>query len=80
MSLARGRLELTPTLLVGGGTITGRAIVRLRDTLTYELRDGKVDRVNLAHLTADTALGPLTARFTLLGRGTAPDQAVASAK
>ncbi|HET6798539.1 MAG TPA: hypothetical protein VFH40_15395, partial [Gemmatimonadales bacterium] len=80
VSLARGRLELIPTLLVGGGTITGRAIVRLRDTLTYELRDGKVDRVNLAHLTADTALGPLTARFTLLGRGTAPDQAVASAR
>ncbi len=78
LSLARGRLQLNPELLVGGGTITAHAVAQLGDTLTYEVRDGKIDRVDLARLGADTAMGPLSGRFSLRGRGTAPDHAVAS--
>ncbi|HEY4649530.1 MAG TPA: hypothetical protein VIG95_10480, partial [Gemmatimonadales bacterium] len=78
LSLARGRLQLSPELLLGGGTITAHAVARLGDTLTYEVRDGKIDHVDLARLGGDTAMGPLTGRFSLEGRGTAADQAVAS--
>ncbi len=78
LSLARGRLQLKPELLVGGGTITAHAVAHLGDTLTYEVRDGKIDRVDLARLGADTTMGPVSGRFSLRGRGTAPSQAVAS--
>jgi autotransporter translocation and assembly factor TamB len=77
-ALARGRLDLHPELLVGGGTVTAHAVAHLGDTLTYEVRDGKIDRVDLARLGADPAMGPLSGRFSLRGRGTAPDRAVAS--
>jgi autotransporter translocation and assembly factor TamB len=78
VSLARGRLQLNPELLVGGGTITAHGVAHLGDTLTYEVRDGKIDRVDLARLGVDTTMGPLSGRFSLQGRGTAPNQAVAS--
>ncbi|MFL5459495.1 MAG: translocation/assembly module TamB domain-containing protein [Gemmatimonadales bacterium] len=77
-SLARGRLDLDPELLLGGGTVTAHAVAHLGDTLTYEVRNGKIDRVDLARLGADTTTGPLSGRFSLRGCGTAPDQAVAS--
>ena len=77
-ALARGRLDLHPELRIGGGTITASAVARLDDPLTYEIRDGKIEGVDLARLGADTTLGPLTARFAVQGRGTAPKEVVAS--
>ena len=73
--LASGRLELRPELLAGGGTITAVGLVTLGDTLTYEVRQGRIDRVDLGKLSGDTTAAPLTGRFTLAGRGTAPAEA-----
>jgi autotransporter translocation and assembly factor TamB len=70
--LADGRLDLRPEILAGGGTITAIGRVTLGDTLSYELRDGRIDRVDLGRLSGDTAAAPLSGRFSLAGRGTAP--------
>jgi translocation and assembly module TamB len=70
--LGDGRLELRPEILAGGGTITATGHVTLGDTLSYELRDGRIDRVDLARLSGDTVSAPLSGRFSLTGRGSAP--------
>ena len=75
LRLASGRLELRPELLAGGGTITAVGLVTLGDTLGYEVREGRIDRVDLGQLSGDTTAAPLTGRFTLAGRGTAPTEA-----
>ncbi len=75
LRLASGRLELRPELLAGGGTITAIGLVTLGDTLGYEVRQGRIDRVDLGKLSGDTTTAPLTGRFTLAGRGTAPAEA-----
>jgi translocation and assembly module TamB len=75
LRLASGRLELRPELLAGGGTITAVGLVTLGDTLGYEVREGRIDRVDLGKLSGDTTAAPLTGRFTLAGRGTAPAEA-----
>ncbi len=75
LRLANGRLELRPELLAGGGTITAVGLVTLGDTLGYEVREGRIDRVDLGKLSGDTTAAPLTGRFTLAGRGTAPAEA-----
>ena len=75
LRLASGRLELRPELLAGGGTITAVGLVTLGDTLGYEVRQGRIDRVDLGKLSGDTTAAPLTGRFTLAGRGTAPAEA-----
>jgi translocation and assembly module TamB len=80
LSLGNGRLELRPEILVGGGTISAVGQVRLGDTLSYELRDGRIERVDLARLSGDTASAPLTGRFSLAGRGTAPAAAIVTTK
>src|SRR5919112_3267788 len=80
VALANGRLDAHPELYVGHGTVTADVIARLGDTVSYEVRRGTIDRVNLAELTADTALAPVTGRFSLRGRGIAPAEAVASAR
>ena len=49
--------------------------VTLGDTISYELRDGRIDRVDVAALAGDTTSAPLSGRFTLTGRGTAPAEA-----
>ena len=76
-TLARGRLDLHPELLVGGGTVTAHAVATWRHP---DLRsaDGKIERVDLARLGADTAMSPLWAGSPSKGRGTAPSRAVAS--
>jgi translocation and assembly module TamB len=79
LRLERGRLELRPELLVGGGTITAVGRVALGDTLRYELRDGRIASVDLGKLAGDTILAPLNGRFAVTGHGTAPDSAVVSA-
>ena len=75
LRLASGRLELRPELLAGGGTITAVGLVTLGDTLSYQVRQGRIDRVDLGKLSGDTTAAPLTGRFTLAGRGTAPAEA-----
>jgi translocation and assembly module TamB len=75
LRLASGRLELRPELLAGGGTITALGLVTLGDTIGYEVRQGRIDRVDLGKLSGDTTVAPLTGRFTLAGLGTAPAEA-----
>ncbi|MGH7527009.1 MAG: hypothetical protein ACREMX_09930, partial [Gemmatimonadales bacterium] len=73
--LADGRLDLRPELLAGGGRITAVGRIALGDTLSYELRQGRIDRVDLGKLSGDTVSAPLSGRFSLAGRGTAPAHA-----
>jgi translocation and assembly module TamB len=80
ISLAAGRLEIRPELLVAGGRISGLATARLEDTISYEVRRGMIDRVDLGRLLDDTVAAPLTGRFTLRGRGVAPEEAAVSAR
>ena len=49
-------------------------IARLGDTVTYEVRRGNIERVDLGRLLADTALAPVSGRFALSGRGAGPGQ------
>ncbi|HEX6668792.1 MAG TPA: hypothetical protein VF061_04510, partial [Gemmatimonadales bacterium] len=77
--LVAGRLELRPELLVAGGTIGGIATARLGDTVTYQVRRGTIDRVDLGRLMGDTVVAPLSGRFRLSGRGTSPEEAAVTA-
>ena len=70
--LAEGTLDVRPLLLAAGGRVTAAGRVTLGDTMTYELREGRIDRVDLRELTGDTTSVPLSGRFSLAGRGTAP--------
>ena len=79
LSLAGGRLEVRPELRVAGGTIGGAATARLGDTITYQVRRGTVEGVDLGKLMGDTVAAPLNGRFQLSGRGTAPEDAVVTA-
>ena len=79
IDLEGGRLELRPELLVAGGTVSGVATARLGDTVTYEVRRGTIAQVDLGRLMGDTVAAPLTGRFRLSGRGTAPEEAVVTA-
>jgi translocation and assembly module TamB len=80
VALSNGRLDAHPELYVGSGTITAYVAARLGHTVSYQVRRGTIDRVNLAQLTADTSLGPVSGRFSLSGRGVSPTQAVAAAR
>src|SRR4051812_45881779 len=77
--LAAGRLDIRPEILAGGGRITALGRVTLGETLAYELRNGRIDGVDLGALAGDTTPAPLPGRFTLAGRGTAPAEARVSA-
>lgn len=79
LRLAAGRMDIRPEILAGGGRITARGRVALGDTLSYQLSDGRIDRVDLGALAGDTVLAPLSGRFRLSGRGTAPAAAQVSA-
>ena len=79
LRLAGGRLDIRPEIRAGGGRITTRGHITLGDTLSYELRDGRIDRVDLGVLAGDTIPAPLSGRFRLSGRGTAPAAARVSA-
>lgn len=80
LRLAGGRLDLRPELLAGGGSITAVGRVILGDTMSYVLRQGRIDRVDLGRLSGDTLSAPLSGRFTLTGRGTAPAHATLEAR
>jgi translocation and assembly module TamB len=80
LRLANGRLELRPEIFAGGGTITAIGRVTMGDTLSYELRDGRIDRVDLGRLSGDTASAPVSGRFSLAGRGSAPSTARVATK
>lgn len=74
------RLDVRPELLLGGGRVTAVGAVRLGDTLRYELRQGRIEAVDLGRLRGDTVAMPLSGRFALSGRGTTPAHAVADAR
>jgi autotransporter translocation and assembly factor TamB len=74
------RLEVRPELLVAGGRITAVGAVQLGDTLSYQLRQGRFDGIDLGRLLSDTVAAPLSGRFTLSGRGVAPAHAVADGR
>ncbi|HEY7637593.1 MAG TPA: translocation/assembly module TamB domain-containing protein [Gemmatimonadales bacterium] len=80
LELAAGRLTLQPELLAGGGRVTALGSVTLGDTISYRLRDGRIDRVDLGKLSGDTIAAPLNGSFSLDGRGTAPAEARATAR
>jgi translocation and assembly module TamB len=80
LRLADRRVEMRPILLVAGGRVTGVAVATLGDTMTYAIRDGRVERVDVGRLMGDTLAAPLTGRFALDGRGTAPEVATVSGK
>jgi translocation and assembly module TamB len=80
ISLAEGRLQVRPQLHVAGGRISGLATARLEDTISYEVRRGTIDRVDLGRLMGDTIDAPLSGRFTLRGRGLAPEEAAVTAR
>ena len=73
--LANGRMDIRPEILAGGGRISAIGRVTLGDTLAYQLRDGRIDGVDLGVLGGDTIVAPLSGRFKLAGRGTAPEEA-----
>ncbi|HEY7614538.1 MAG TPA: translocation/assembly module TamB domain-containing protein [Gemmatimonadales bacterium] len=74
--LSSGRLEVRPDLRVAGGRVGGVATARLGDTISYQVRQGTIDSVDLGKLMGDTVAAPLSGRFQLTGRGTAPEAAV----
>ncbi len=80
LTFADRRLEVRPILLVAGGRVTGLALATLSDTMTYALRDGRVEQVDLGRLMGDTIASPLSGRFAFDGRGTAPEAAVVSGR
>lgn len=80
IELQGGRLEVRPELLVAGGRVSGLATARLEDTITYQVRQGRIDRVDLGRLMGDTVSAPITGRFTLTGKGVAPDEASVAAR
>jgi translocation and assembly module TamB len=77
--LASGRLEVRPELQVAGGTIGGLATAQLGDTISYQVRHGTIQGVDLGKLMGDTIAAPLSGRFQLTGRGTAPEAAMVTA-
>jgi hypothetical protein len=80
IELQGGRLEIRPELLLGGGRVSGVATARLEDTITYQVRQGRIDAVDLGRLRGDTVSAPITGRFTLNGRGVAPEEATVTAR
>ena len=80
VALGNGRLDAHPELYVGHGTIMADVVARLGDTVSYEVRRGTIDRVNVGELMADSAVGPVTGRFSIRGRGVTPTEAVAAAR
>jgi translocation and assembly module TamB len=75
LRLADGRLELRPELQAGGGIITAVGRVAFGNPMSYEVRDGRIERVDLARLAGDSNSAPLSGRFDLSGLGTAPAEA-----
>jgi hypothetical protein len=52
--------------------VSAVAVARLGDTLTYEVREGVIDRVDLRRISRDTVTAPLSGRFSFRGRGASP--------
>jgi translocation and assembly module TamB len=79
LGLVAGRLEIRPRLLIAGGRVGGVATASLGDTITYQVRRGRIDGVDLGRLLEDSVSAPLSGRFELTGRGTTPEEAVVAA-
>ena len=80
LRLAGGRLNLQPELLAGGGRVTAVGRVTLGDTVRYELRQGRIDGVDLGRLVGDSVAAPLSGRFSVAGSGTTPEAARVTAR
>nr|MDQ6865745.1 hypothetical protein [Thermoproteota archaeon] len=78
--LDHGRLRARPELHLAGGRISGRVLATLGDTLHYQVRGGSIQDVNLGLLLGDSLVAAVSGRFTLEGRGIAPNQAWARAR
>ncbi|MBA3659863.1 MAG: hypothetical protein H0W67_09720, partial [Gemmatimonadales bacterium] len=79
LALANSRLTARPALLIAGGRIGGTVTAHLGDTMTYAVRDGTLERVDVGQLMGDTVVAPLSGRFALTGRGSAPADMVLNA-
>ena len=80
VAMDSGRVELRPDLLIAGGKVRGLVTANLGDTISYDVRQGTIDRVDLGRLMGDTVAAPLSGRFTLRGTGTAPEEASVTAR
>ena len=79
LEVAERRLHLRPDLRVAGGRIAADVSARLDDPMTYDLRRGTIERVDLGRLLQDTVAAPLSGRFALRGAGTEPATATVRA-
>ncbi|MBA3555194.1 MAG: hypothetical protein H0W29_10605, partial [Gemmatimonadales bacterium] len=75
LAVADRRVDARPELLVAGGRVSANLTARLDQPVSYELRRGVIDSVDLGRLLADTVAAPVSGRFTLRGQGTAPAEA-----
>lgn len=75
LELAQRRLELRPELLLAGGKISATATARLDQPVSYRIRRGVIQQVDLGRLMGDTVAVPVSGRFALSGEGAAPDEA-----
>lgn len=80
VEMSGGRLAIRPELRVAGGRIGGLAVARLGDTISYEVRGGRIEQVDLGRLMGDTVAAPLSGRFSLRGRGGSPEAATLTAR
>ncbi len=80
IALTQGRLEARPEVHIAGGRITALATAHLGDTITYEIRRGSIDRVDIGQLLGDTLVAPLSGKFSLSGRALSPPEVVATAR
>ncbi len=75
LEIADRRVNARPELLVAGGRVGASLVARLDDPITYQLRRGTIDSVDLGRLLGDTIAAPVSGTFSLRGRGSAPAEA-----
>ncbi|MBA3258079.1 MAG: hypothetical protein H0T68_01270, partial [Gemmatimonadales bacterium] len=80
LAVADRRVEARPELLVAGGRVSASLTGSLEQPVSYELRRGVIDVVDLGRLLGDTVAAPVSGRFTLRGRGSAPAEATVVAR
>ncbi|WP_456429198.1 translocation/assembly module TamB domain-containing protein [Rhodocaloribacter sp.] len=70
--LTGGALTFDGRLVFPGARLSAAGSATLGDEVTYEIRDGRVERLPYLALLGDTTRSALTGTFTLTGRGTDP--------
>ncbi|HUF35448.1 MAG TPA: translocation/assembly module TamB domain-containing protein [Gemmatimonadales bacterium] len=79
VEVAERRLEARPELRIAGGRVAAMVTGQLGDPVAYEVRRGVLEHIDLGRLLGDTVAAPVSGRFTLTGRGTAPAEATVRA-